>query len=355
MAPVASIGSAAMTEAWELGHGACGEEHLLLAWVAADLPPQQRHELDRRGLTADAVRSALCAIGCDPPLSMQARGGTWSAPSWHTALGRAAGLSLAASAYPPAAADVARASVWEEHGRAAALLAAIDRTRDDVLAAAGPLSPHRPHEILLALAEAEAHALGDGYVGPVHVLLAVLAGGPDGVAAGVLDGCGITHGDVVARHRGTEWSPSPRPRPNDEPAAPSPATRQLLGRAQGLAAAEGAESVASTHALVGWLWQDQGQGEVELEGLGTTAGLVLDALASAAAMVPAVTPPAPDRREWGEPLVFPLDRLADVKAALLDALPPGSWGWNVGEDEAWAIAVAGIDLTLVLGELLDVA
>jgi len=63
---VTSIGSGATGEARSLGHGACGEEHLLLAWLASDLPAEERRELERRGLTLEVGRSSLGAVGPDP-------------------------------------------------------------------------------------------------------------------------------------------------------------------------------------------------------------------------------------------------------------------------------------------------
>lgn len=354
MVTMASLGSAALQEARALGHGACGEEHLLLAWLASDLPPHERHHLDGRGLTADAARAALAATGPDPALPSEAGGWTRSAPSWHTALGRATGLSLAADRLPPPASEVARASVWEGGGRAAALLAAMGATRDDVLAVTGALPASRPDEILLPLAETEAVAVEDGWVGDTHVLLALLAGRPDSLAAAVLGSCGITYDRMAASHDVMRAGPPPGPRADPaSPAAPSPACRAMLGRAQGLAAASGAGSVRSEHALLAWLWEDDGQAVALLEHLGTTAPAALDALAAAGATVPGVDPPEPDRRAWGERVAFPPDRLPEVRAGMVRALRPGDWGWNVDSGTAWVIAVSGIDLHALVDDLLS--
>lgn len=323
-----------------------------MAWLASDLPVPARRELDRRGLGSEPARSALRELGPDPGSTFDGEG-TTSAPSWHTARGRAGGICMADDRLRPSPDEIARACVWDLDGRAAALLAGLGRTGDDVLAVAGELPAYLPAETLLPLAQEEAAGFDDGYVGDVHVVLAVLAGEPDGLAAEVLDSCGITYDRVAASHREMRSEP-PAPGRADpaRPPAPSPACRGLLGRAQALAAARGAGAVGSEHALVAWLWRDDGQAAAHLERLGTTATAVIGALGAAGARVPAVPPPEPDRRAWGERVTFPLDRLNRVRSGLVSRLAPGDWGWNVDEDLAWVVAVAGIDLQAVVDEIL---
>lgn len=168
--------------------------------------------------------------------------------------------------------------------------------------------------------------MGDGWVGDVHVVLALLAGQPDCTASEALRTCGVTDDRMAGSHRAMrEGPPAARLEDPSHPAMPAPACRALLGRAQGLAAARGARSVGSEHALLAWVWKDDRQGAAGLEGLGTTARAVLDALSSAGVTIPAVAPPEPDRREWGEPVVFPINRLNAVKAGLVRSLPPHDW------------------------------
>ena len=150
------------------------------------------------------------------------------------------------------------------------------------------------------------------------MILALLAGQPDGLATAALAACGIAYDQMAASHRARGNGPPPAPaRPPSGLVEPSPACRELLGRAQALAAARGDPDVGSEHVLLAWLWKDEGQAVVDLELLGTTASAALQALATQGAAVPAVSPPEPDRRPWGHPVRIPVDRLNEVKAGLL--------------------------------------
>ncbi len=55
----------------------------------------------------------------------------------------------------------------------------------------------------------------------------------------------------------------------------------------------------------------------------------------------------------GSPRALPRrHRLNEVKAGLLRALQPADLGWNVDGEQAWAIAIADIDLQPLVDELL---
>lgn len=280
--------------------------------------------------------------------------GTSSGPSYHRALGRAQGLALAGGRVAPAAEDAFRGSLWEAEGPAADLMVSLGTDRRALLTGPWGVPMKAQAETVLASAEQEAIALGDGFVGSWHVVLALLAGEPDSLARECLGVSGITHDRyaerLVAWLRSSE-PPASRLTPASGPTL-NPACRELLGRAEALGTAAGVTSVLSQHALVAWLWEDHGQPLLELEGLGTTATELLDVLLALGVGVPAVSLPEPDRRPWGETVYFPVDRLGDVLARLNADLRPGDWGWNRYQERAWADAVAGIDLKAIVDDVV---
>lgn len=248
----------------------------------------------------------MAAEGLEPPaMPAPSPSGTRSGPSFHRAWGRAQGLALAAGRPVPEVDDVLRACGWT-----------------------GPVA-----DDLAAAAEAQAVRFGDGFVGPGHVVLARLTG---------LLGLDDYERRHVARVAGCEPRGSP-PVAGRVP-APSPACLELFGRAEGLAAGLRAARVDAGHAAVAWLWQSHGTSVLELESLGTTGPATVDALAAAGVAVPALPLPEPDRRRWGEPVMVPADRYADIVRHLTRVLPAGDWGCNRAGDRAWVVALAGVDL-----------
>lgn len=96
--------------------------------------------------------------------------GTSSGPSYHRNLSRAQGLALAGGRVAPAAEDAFRGSLWEAGGPAADLMVSLGTVRRALLT--GPGVPMKAHvETVVASAEQEAIALGDGFVGSWHVSL----------------------------------------------------------------------------------------------------------------------------------------------------------------------------------------
>lgn len=328
----------------DLGHRYTGAEHVLAAWVATE----QREAFDVLGLTADRLRDALAARGND-------REQDWStsAPGFHVVRGRAQGLALAGGRATVSLADVGRACLWDAEGPVHDLLEQLGVSQDDVVHAVGDMPARADAGPLLHAAEAEASALGHGFLGDLHVVLALLGGQPDRVAEEVLSACGIS------RRGCAEWfaafidSCDPPPSPAIEGAVPrpSPACRELLARAEGLAGAR-MRPVVSTDALVAWLWEDDGEAVCELEALGTTGPAVVDALVARGVELPVVPLPEPDRRPWGETVYFPLDRLGDVLHRLNADLTPGEWGWNRTGDHAWVDGLATIDIQAIVDDVL---
>jgi len=337
----------AFAEMEALGHQWVGEEHVLLASLSetGDL----RARLAELGLTYQRARDAAA------PRVPRATGDDWrsSNPSYHTAKGRAEGLALALGAPRPRAVHNFVAALWERNGPASALLAALDVDRDGAIAATELRLSH-PTNPLHAAGERQAAALGDGYVGDWHVLLAFLAGQPDPLAGKALEGCGLTHADCAAWLASRDFFPPARPNPHAPSGAlrPNPRCRQLFGRAEGLAAVEGATSARSEHGLVAYLWEPDASDVLLIEAWGTTEPAVAHALADLGARLPSTPRPERDRTPWGEPVSVPYERLMEAVDRLHAAnLPVGSWGFNHYEGRAWVSGHAHLDLRAILGPL----
>jgi hypothetical protein len=343
------------------GNPVTGEEHLLLAALEALAADATTVEGLRAALGAGSASEAEGAGAGAEGAGTEAEGAgaagpavrrwTRSGPGYHRSSGRAHGLALAAERASPTAADHLAACLWEPDGPAARVLASLG-VESTVRPPAGPRPVART---VIGDALGEAVALGDGFVGDGHLVLAVLAGRPDPTAREALAECGITRAAYEARH--VEWlasvePPASRLAPGSTPAL-NPACHQTVGRAEGLAAGRGQHTVDSTTLVVAWLWQDHGASVLEAEALGTTAVDLLGALSARGMTLPPVaTLPEPDRRPWGPTVYFPADRLDDVLARLNRDLPAGDWGWNRHGDRAWADAVAGINLAAIVADAL---
>lgn len=83
--------------------------------------------------------------------------------------------------------------------------------------------------------------MGYPFIGAEHVVLALLAGRPDDVAGRAMWACGLDH-DCVASKVLESWTgglPPCPPQSDVTSAGPDPHTRQVLGRAEGLAGETG--------------------------------------------------------------------------------------------------------------------
>lgn len=350
---------AASDEAVALGHHWFGEEHFLLAFLASDPAGDQQQALAALGLTHDTAVSALAArLERDgPPLPKQYEG-VLSSASYHSVLGRAEGIALGLGDGAPAGQHYLPAVLWDAGGIVAALLADLGIPRVSALDAVGDLgvqlAPNSVPNPLLAPSERQALTQQHAFISGWDIVLALLIGEPDDRAKRFLEDLGLTHERAVAlaRERDERYQP-PVPRsPEATTAAPSPVCRQLLGRAEGLAATIGDGTVRSTDALVAYLWAGDGQATIELETLSVSALAVVAALVDAGIRVPAAPLPEPDRTPWGEPVDVPKERLRDVIMFLKSRLPLGSWGCNTHEERAWVIAHADIDLEALVDEAL---
>lgn len=93
-------------------------------------------------------------------------------------------------------------------------------------------------------------------------------------------GAGATHERSAARVADMIANCDPPVPPTEKvgSAQPSPRCRQLVGRAEGLAATLGEGEVGSTDGLIAYLWQVDGQPTFALEALETSVSEVLRVL-----------------------------------------------------------------------------
>lgn len=208
---------------------------------------------------------------------------------------------------------------------------------------------------MVGRAAEQARRLDQGWVGPEHYLLALLA--EPSAATETLAELGVTYDRLVEQLRHERGDPD-WPPPRYDPAkglSPNPAACRLEGRAEGLALAWGHRSPAPEHWLLAMLYEEYGVA-VRLHYLGASQAAILRALRRRGVAVPEADPPA--YRPWRG------HRRVEVEEAelgpLLDLLgqqyPPGSqwrWGfnWLPGEPRRARVdAEEGIDLVEVLAQ-----
>jgi len=257
-----------------LGHHWAGEEHLLLALVGDE--PLGASLLAPLGLSHSEVVSAITARvdAVGPPVARQF-GGCTSSPSYHTVVGRAHGFALGSGCAAPGPADILVALLWDPAGTPSALLESVGRPRSaalEVVAHSGRMVPVAPStDPLSGPAAREAVILGHSFFGADHVVLALLADEPDDRAGRQLRRTGLSHDRFAARVADVMANADPPIplSPGVTSAEPKPQSRQLAGRAEGLAAMLGDGMVGSTDGLMAYLWQDYGEPILTLEALGS--------------------------------------------------------------------------------------
>lgn len=358
------FGHAALEKARSLGHHWAGEEHVLLTLLESPRESLANQALSAVGITYDTALGGLAAhletVG--PPVEPTQDGWCTSAPTWHVVVGRSHGLALGFGQSTPRPEHGLLALLWQVGGTVDAAMEAIGTSRAavfDALAHLGVSVPGPPpHEVvvnpLLVPSEGEATATGDTFVCGSHLVLALLNGEPDDLAQQALNACELRHEAYRSRFLATianSWPP-PREKAVPDLMRPNPATRQLLARAEGLAAVEGEAVPRSHHGLLAFLWEPHGKAIIELELHGTNASEVASALRDLGVSVPSLPFPQPDRVPWGEPIPVPLNRLMDVAGRLGEELPLGTWGINQHDGEGWVVAHACIDLRPIVQRAL---
>src|SRR5919197_3867618 len=201
----------------------------------------------------------------------------------------------------------------------------------------------------------QARWLGHGWVGPEHFLLALLA--ESSVASEALAEFGVAYDELVELMRGFGGDSAPRYDPAKGLAGPSPAGHQLMGRADGFAAAAGRDAPAPEHWLLAMIFTRDDTVPALLRRHGATVKALLDELRRRGVAVPDLDPPA--YRPWrGHHRVeLPEAELQPAVDLLTQKYPPGSawrWGmnWLPGEERRpYLIAEEGIDLDAILAEV----
>jgi hypothetical protein len=196
----------------------------------------------------------------------------------------------------------------------------------------------------------EASRLGSGYAGPEHFLLALLRPGEETVAAQALRDCGADYERL--RSALVRAAAERRVEPNAGVSL-NPAAQELVGRAEGLAAGLGAESVTAEHLLLALLWRPERDWPLTLAG--TTREIVYERLRAGGVRLAVELPPSRERPAGPEQLVhFPEVQLRDVLAKLPALLPPDAdWGWNVdGAYRACVRATGEFDLRALVRRAL---
>jgi ATP-dependent Clp protease ATP-binding subunit ClpA len=207
---------------------------------------------------------------------------------------------------------------------------------------------------MLGRAAAQARRLNDGWIGPEHYLLALLA--ESSTATEALAELGVTYDRFDDHLRNGPGDPDwPPPRYDGKGLSPNPGTYRLEARGEGLALAWGHRWPAPEHWLLAMIYEDHGVAG-QLHHLGASQQAILDALRRRGVRVPEVDPPT--YRPWrGHHRVEVSE--AELKL-VIDLLiqqhpPPSEWRWGFnwlpGEPRRARVdAEEGIDLDEVLAE-----
>lgn len=200
---------------------------------------------------------------------------------------------------------------------------------------------------IVRAAHDEAAAAGDDWVGPPHVVLALLK--KDTLARRVLTEAGLDHEHALTCLPGHS---GPGHHPHRGGGFANPAFHKLHGIATGLALAAGRRDPTPEHWLIALAHDaDLDRAPTPLHLFGLDPGEVLRALRLHGVQVPALE--APEHVPWRgrHQIVVPAAALQSVLDRLNAEHPAGSewrWGWNwVDDDLARAVIIAeeGIDLT----------
>jgi hypothetical protein len=196
---------------------------------------------------------------------------------------------------------------------------------------------------ILGAAHDQATAVGDDWVGPQHIVLALLA--QDSIAARVLAEAGLD------RDKALECLPRRRTRPGHGSGGfANPAFHKLYGVATGLALAAGTRSPEPEHWLLALAYEAQDREATPLHLFGLDPARVVEALDRHGVLVPPLDPPEYVPWRGRHQIVVPASRLQPVLDRLNAEHPAGSewrWAWNwVDDDMARAMITAeeGIDL-----------
>lgn len=197
-------------------------------------------------------------------------------------------------------------------------------------------------------AHEQAEAIGDGWVGPPHIVLALLD--DDSPAGRVLADLGLGREQALQCLHAV-----PSKRKQGAGRFENPALYKLYGVATGLAIAEGARQPAPEHWLIALAYDARDREATPLHRFGLDPARVLDALRGHGVRVPPLDPPAYVPWRGSHQIVVPAKALQPVLDRLQGEHPGGSewrWGWNWVDDDmsrAMITAEEGIDLAAYAG------
>ena len=205
---------------------------------------------------------------------------------------------------------------------------------------------------LLKIGTDEATRLGQHWMGPEHTLLGILRGERNDLARRALERAGVdaemVEGWIVRMDTGT-GDESPGVKPN-------PRWYTIQGRAEGIAAALGADEVGTVHFLLALLWDPRRWFLTDEPGLSREA--VVSGLIELGVRLPSAPLPDLDRKlALTEYVEFPRHAAADVIDLLTRRHPPAAgpkFVFNYKDDDSgWIRAEDGIDLQGIVDEALS--
>lgn len=199
----------------------------------------------------------------------------------------------------------------------------------------------------------QARELDHGWVGPEHFLLALLA--EPSVASEVLAGLGVTYARLRERLATLQPDPDiPFPKARRGMTV-NPAANDLMGWADGFAAASGTSTPGREHWLIAFLYASDRGAMWLRDPFELSAKAVVDALATRGIRVPAFPPPEHEPCREGRTVYVPKEEVQPILDVLNENHPPETgwqWGFNlVGRPRRGRIhAEVGIDLDAVVAQ-----
>ena len=178
----------------------------------------------------------------------------------------------------------------------------------------------------------EAQTLGHGWCGVEHALLAVLDPPAATDAAAVLAELGLTRSEAEERLR-DRWTAASGA--SGQGVTTNPAFESLIGTAQGMAMAFGADQLTDEHVLLALTYGEYGGLPPLLVSLGIDPDVLVRVLAMRGQQVPATLPPdiPPPVGPMGPRVYYAASDHPAVTRAMFERFPPGTaqWGFNVSK------------------------
>jgi ATP-dependent Clp protease ATP-binding subunit ClpA len=202
---------------------------------------------------------------------------------------------------------------------------------------------------IIAAVRRHVEEFGRDVAGDDVFLLAILDLPDDVVARRVLEAEGLSADRVLAEIRTSEDVPSDSPRGVRFP----PAYNEMLGRAQGLAAALGDGQITPEHVLLSLIWNPTSLASQVLWRVGISRERLVDRLREMGVSTPRADLPEQREMEVGERVWFGRHETDRVLRHLREHIPPDVfWGFNYEDDRAWVWAEARIDMHALVAEAL---